>query len=298
MVEKNYYEILGVSPTSSPEEIKRAYRHKAIKFHPDKNPDDMQALDKFRQITEAYNTLIDYKLRAKYDRQLINNQEKFKNSIYKQKHRDSKLSEVKKILSSIFTKDNNIDDRKSQSNKGIDIRQEVSITLSEAALGCEKIIEVNYDDVSDKYGYNLVINRTKKVRISIYPGIRDGTCLKFKSQGISEVPNGPKGDLYFHIRIKPDDFFTLKDDDIHCEIELDFVDALLKKKIKVPTIYGIVGIDVPNTVQPGQTFRIKEQGFPKSGGQGRGDQFVKVKIVFPQKVSPKQRELLEQFYNV
>lgn len=295
MTEQNYYKILEISPTSSSEEIKRTYRQKAIKCHPDKNPDNEQALEEFRKITEAYNILINPKSRAKYDRSLISREEELKTVTENKSEslRKNILTEIKeKFFSTIFTRN------KSRPTKGFDIRKEITVKLNEAALGCEKFVKVNYDDIYQGYdGYNI-INRTREIKIRIYPGIKDGTCLKIRGQGGSGFNGGARGDLYVTVRIQPDEFLIRKDDDIHCELEVDFVDVLLGTQLEVPTVDGKkVYVNIPPCTQPGRTFRLKGKGFPKAEGKGRGDQFVKVKVVFPEKITPKQKRLLEQFYS-
>lgn len=297
MTEQNYYRLLGVNTTASSEEIKRAYRQKAIRYHPDKNPSN-KALEEFRQISEAYNVLIDSKSRAEYDRKLISREEKLRNfSGDKPKGtKKSKLFEIKKILSSIFTKTSIIKNRIHRPAKGFDIRKEMTITINEAALGCEKIIKVDYEDIYHGHsGYNS-INRASEIRIKVYPGIKDGTCLKIKGQGGTGINGGPRGDLYVTVRVRPDKFLTRKGDDIYCEIELDFVSAILGTKLKVPTVEGKVDINIPPCTQPGQIFRVKGKGFPKKEGNGRGDQLIKAKVVFPDEITPRQRELLGKFY--
>lgn len=298
MAEQNYYRLLGLDATASTEEIKRAYRQKAIKYHPDKKPDDKRALEKFRLITEAYNTLIDNELRAKYDRKLINKEDKFRRSGYRDEAKSSKFSEVKRILNTIFSKGDVVEKSKHRhATDGSDIRQGLTITLSEAARGCQKSIKVNYDEISDRYGFNIVVNRTKEIRIKIYPGIEDGTLLKIKGQGASGRNGGSRGDLYVTVQIQPDDLFTLKGNDIYCEVELDFVKALLGTRLKVPTVDGKVELTISPYTQPNRILCIGGKGFPKPDGQGRGDQFVTVKVVFPKKITRKQRKLIEQFYD-
>ena len=296
MAEQNYYKLLGVNTTASSKEIQRAYRQKAIKCHPDKNP-NQKALEEFRQITEAYNILINPKSRAKYDRMLISKQEKFRTPRNKQRNiRKGKFFEIKEILSTIFTKRPIIRSRIRRSTKRFDIRRKITITLNEAALGCEKIIKVDYEDIYEGHnGYNI-IDRTKEIRFKIFPGIKDGTCLKFRRQGGAGINGGSRGDLYVTVRVQPDKFLTRKDDDIHCELKVDFVKALLGTKLKVPTVEGKVDITIPSCTQPGQIICIKGKGFPKTEGEERGDQFIKVKVVFPDQISARQRELIEQFY--
>lgn len=308
MEEQNYYKLLGVNPTASSEEIKKAYRQKAIKSHPDKNPSNQRSLEEFRRITKAYNILIDSESREEYDKTLIRKEEDPSNRQSKKWHwgsdRDKPKSVIKgkafkikeKVLRTIFTKVPIIGNRAPRATKGFDIRKEIAITIHEAALGCERIAKVNYEDIYHGYnGYNT-INRTKEIKLKIYPGIENGTHLKISGQGGSGVNGGPRGDLYVTVRVLPDKFLTRKEDDVYCKVKLDFVKAILGTKLKIPTVEGKISISIPPCTQHGQIFRIEDKGFPKTEGSGRGDQLVEVKIVFPKHISTRQQELLEQFY--
>jgi molecular chaperone DnaJ len=141
------------------------------------------------------------------------------------------------------------------------------------------------------------VAKKRRIFIEMPRGIQDGTQLKILHQGSPGLHGGPSGTLFLTVRIKPHQHFVRKDDDLHCEVEVDFVEVLLGAAIKIPTLDGRIELKLPSGVQPNQLLRIRGRGMPKPNGAGFGDAYIRLKILLPTEISSHQRQLLEQFYS-
>ena len=136
---------------------------------------------------------------------------------------------------------------------------------------------------------------THKLRINIPAGVDSGARLKLNGEGEHGTGGGPAGDLYIAITVRPHGFFHRQDDDIYCEVPISFVDAALGTSMKVPTLEGKVDLKIPEGTQNHRTFRLRGKGISHLRGSGRGDQFVRVQVEIPSKLSKRQKELLQEF---
>jgi molecular chaperone DnaJ len=142
------------------------------------------------------------------------------------------------------------------------------------------------------------IEQKRQIAINIQPGVQDSTILKIANHGKSGLNGGENGDLYLTIRQAVDERFFRQGDDLTCEIDLDFIDAMLGTKVKIDTLDDTLDLMVPPGVQPGQILPVPRHGLPKSNGEvGRGDLFVKIRVLLPDEVTHRQRKLLVQFYD-
>ena len=139
------------------------------------------------------------------------------------------------------------------------------------------------------------IEKSRQIVIALEPGIKESARLKVPKQGELGLNGGPNGDLYLTVKLEPHQHFVRKNDDLHCEVKIDFVKAILGATIKAPTLNGRVDLRIPPGVQPDQLLRIRGKGLPKQNG-GIGDVYVKLKVLLPAKVTSRQRELLERFH--
>lgn len=355
MAKKNYYNILGIKQDASLDEIKKAFRKLAVKYHPDKNPGDRRAEKRFKEITEAYDVLCDATKRAKYDRKFHSASTSFDDMAYYQNGtRKSRRGFVfddiwANIFSSLWDRKSNTKSRHRVPRRGRDIKREIKIPFDKAARGCQVLLTVNYSKsckvchgigaqpgseyqicfhckgkgiTTVKQGritlrrpcpYCLgkgifisslcpncngsgTIQSSKKICVKIPPGIRDGTRIRCRGDGEEGEYGGPNGDLYLIVRFEPHKFFTRKGNDIYCEIDIDFVKAILGTTVDISTIYGKVNLVIPPHTQTGAVLKLNGMGISEGDGLSRGHQYVKVNITFPNHLTPKQRNLLEQFY--
>jgi curved DNA-binding protein len=305
---KDYYNILGVEKQASDKEIKKAYRKLATKYHPDKNPDDKAAEDKFKEITEAYEVLSDPEKRKKYE-QLGSNWEAFQQSgfdpnQYQQGnpygqgggHTFVFEGDPSEFFETFFGRGTQgrtdpfeafMGQRGGRSSRGgrartayagQDIQAEMDITLEEAYHGSSRTFSIN--------GENL--------RIKIKPGAYNGQKLRLKGKGNPGVNGGPRGDLYILLKLTPDARFTREENNLIYEKEVDLYTALLGDQISIPTLSGVVNMRIPEGTSPGSLLRLKGKGMPIYGKANQyGDLLVRIKVKFPQQLSEAERKAFE-----
>lgn len=362
MAKKNYYDILGVKQDASAEEIKKAFRKLAVKYHPDKNPGNKTAEERFREVTAAYDVLADSTQRAKYDGQL--NSLKYQNGLgfhhfddmahYQNDIRKSRSGSAfddiwANIFSSFFDRKSKSKNKHCAPSRGRDLKREIKIPFDKAARGCQVVVTVKHSTTcknchgigaqpGSEYqicfhcnGTGMInvkqggitfrrpcsrclgkgifissfcptcngsgaIQSSRKIRVRIPPGIRDGTRIRCRGDGEEGEYGGPSGDLYLIVQVEPHQLFTMKGNDIYYEIDIDFVKAILGATVNIPTIYGKVNLVIPPHTQPGTVLKLNGMGIPKGDGLGRGHQYVKVNVIFPSNLTSRQKNLLENFY--
>ena len=290
---KDYYQILGVDRDADEKAIKRAYRRLAVQFHPDKNPGDKRAEDRFKEINEAYEVLGDPAKRAKYDRL---------GSSYQAWQRGGvpggfdwsqwmggapggvrvEVGDLEGLFGGGFSDFfqaifGEMAGTAAARARGRDMEQRLAISLEEAFHGTRRQLRRN--------GRNL--------EVKIPAGARSGTRVRVAGQG--ESGRGTAGDLYLVIDVADDPRFTRDGDDLLAEFEIDLYTAVLGGEARVPTPAGPVVLKIPPGSQPGQTFRLKGRGMPgmRKPGQ-KGDLYAKLKIVVPRDLSTQERALFEQ----
>jgi len=302
---KNYYDILGVDKNASLDEIKKTYRKLAKQFHPDANPGNKQAEDKFKDINEAYEVLGDEEKRKKYD--ALGNNMNFRNFDpsqvrgYKSEYRtdSSPFSDFFNVffgknainLDDIFSglgfgagqrtyteREGEFDTRKSVFSDGADVETELTIAIEEAFFGAEKKLNLRQDE--------------KTYSVKIPAGIRDGEKIRLAELGHVGM-NGRKGDLYINIKIKEDPYFRLEGSDMVVSLPLAPWEAALGCQAKIRVIDGTLSIMVPAGIQSGQRLRLAGKGY-RSGGGGRGDLFAEVAIMVPRTMNGQERRLFEE----
>ncbi len=305
---KDYYKILGVSPDASIDEIKKAYRKLAIKYHPDKNPGDKKAEEKFKDIAEAYDVLSDPEKRKKYD--MIYNGGRGpsmgfgdfggfspgggQSYYYTTMDEDFDLGDLfggfgtggfSEFFKQFFGGMGRSKSRQKQrQTKGEDIYARAEITLSEAYTGTERIIIVN----------------GQKLRIKLKPGVRHNQLLRIKGKGQpSPVPGGQPGDLYVRIEILPHPTFERKGDDLYTDIEVNVFKVMLGGKAKLRTLSGKeVVVPIPQGVPYGHSLRLRGLGMPIYEKPGKhGDLYVRVKYRIPTDLTTDEKKLLEQAWH-
>lgn len=291
---KDYYKILGVERSASEKDLKRAYRKLAVQYHPDKNPGDPRAEERFKEINEAYEVLGDPAKRAKYD-QL--------GSSYKDWERTGgapggfdwsqwtsgapggvhvEVGDLDELFGGGFSDFfqamfGGMSARPQPARRGRDLLQPVRISLSEAYHGARRTF--------DRDG--------KRLEVSIPAGARSGTRVRLSGQGGSG--HSQAGDLYLAVEVEPDPRFERQGDDLSVEAPTDLYTALLGGEVKVPTPAGEVVLTVPPGSQPGQTFRLKGRGMPQLRHSSvHGDLFARLRVTLPTHLSDEERDLVLQ----
>lgn len=297
---KDYYNILGVSKRSSEEEIKQAYRRLARQYHPDKNPGDKAAEEKFKAINEAYEVLGNSQNRARYD-QLGSNYHRFRQMGGNPNEFDfsqwfggssGRYQQANINLNDLFGSSGGFSDffnavfggqgptmnRASafRRNAG-EVEQNVEITLEEAFHGTTCTFRQNGEEFAAK----------------IPAGAKTGTKIRLRGKG-NPGPGGP-GDLFLLVQVKPHATFKRAGHHLEVDVPVDVSTAVLGGKVKVPTLTGPVYLTIPAGTQGGQTFRLRGKGMPYlRDNESTGDLLANVQIRIPKEVSAEERALYEQ----
>lgn len=329
---KNYYKILGIDKSATKEEIKRAFRKMARKYHPDVNPDEPKSGEKFKEINEAYSVLNDDKKREMYDKFGVVDGDR---STYYQSTPGSSRSNFNRTPDGtyVYTSSGNPRDfseffknmgssgRFSGSNFDFfnDLGDIFDVFSNKRSGSTRTRVRPNIPREGEDLRYDMEINfmeafhgGTRKVQyidpatnkkttlsIKIPRGVHDNQKLRLKGKGMLGEYSGPNGDLYIVIHIENHTIFERRTNDLYIEKEIPFSVATLGGKIKVPKINGgTLNVNIPSRTQHYATLRLKNQGFYKLNSDQRGDLLVKVKINIPKKLTGEQKELLLKLKNL
>lgn len=287
--QKDYYEILGVSKNASDDEIKKAYRKLAFKYHPDKNPGDKEAEAKFKEATEANEVLSDKQKRARYDQ--FGHAGVGGNSNYGGGNPFSggSYSFNGQNFNFDFGGDGNIDDifstlfgfggGRTQRRRGTDYRTVLTVSFEESIFGTTKTVQVD----------------GKEINLKIPAGIDDGQSIRLRGHG-GPAPDssGEAGDLLVQIRVRPHKTLTREGYIILSEQHISMIDAALGCEVEIETIDGKITMKVPAGTQSSTPFKLSGHGVPMRGEE-RGPHIVNIIVDTPTNLSKKQKELLEEF---
>lgn len=285
MSKTDYYELLGVSKNASEDELKRAYRKLAVKYHPDKNPGDKQAEEKFKEISEAYEVLSDKQKRTRYDQfghagvGGSGGDNPFGGYDFRSQNFNFDFGGggIEDLLSSFFSGFGG----PRRPARGADYQSSVAVNFEEAVFGTTKNITVDGESI----------------KLKIPAGVEDGISIRVKGKGGPAPQGGVKGDLYVRIRVKPHKKLTREGMIILSEEKIAMVDAALGTELEVETIDGKIKMKIPAGTQSGTAFKLSGHGVPITGSEQRGPHVVSIIVETPKNLSKKQRELLEEFKN-
>ena len=296
MAEKDYYEILGVKKSASEEEIKKAYRGLAKKFHPDKNKGNKEAENKFKEISEAYAVLSDKEKRGQYDR--LGREafsfgggggggnpfagfdfSEFANRGARAGRGGTRRTAGAGGFTDIFSDLFGGGGFEQGPSRGQDIDAELTISFRDAVLGTTMDLSVN----------------GSHIKVKIPEGVADGQRIRLRGKGGAGASGGPPGDLNVLVHVKPHPFFERRGDDIHIDLPITVGEAVRGAEVEVPTIRGPVRARIPAGTQGGQTFRLSGKGVKKQGG-GNGDHYYRVEIRVPRDVPADAIEQIENRY--
>jgi len=305
---KDYYKILGVDRNADEKEIKRAYRKLARQFHPDVNPGDKRAEERFKEINEAYEVLSDPEKRTKYDQLGASWQQggdpshfdwsqwttgapggvRFEWSgdlgdLFGGGGADVFSDFFRAIFGDMGLRTGGAQDlfrsASRRAARGQDLEANVEITLEEAYHGTTRVLE--------RDGH--------RIQVKIPPGARSGSKVRVAGKGAPGSGGQPPGDLYLNITVEPHPVFKREDDNLRCTVDVDLYTAVLGGEVRVPTLDGDVALKIPAGTSSGKTFRLRGKGMPNPRKpQQYGDLLATVQVQVPQKLNSRERELFQE----
>jgi curved DNA-binding protein len=307
---KDYYRTLGVDQNADTKAIKQAYRRLARKHHPDVNPGDKAAEDRFKEINEAYEVLSDPEKRKKYD-QLGADYQRWQHMGGDPRGFDfsqwfaggqpaggrvhveygdlgdlfGSMGGFSDFFQSIFggmggQTQTSRQGSRTMAYRGQSYEHPVEITLEEAFHGTQRVLEKASG---------------RRLTVKIPPGVKTGSKIRMAGEGGPGVGSGAKGDLFLKVKVLSHPMFEREENDLHCEMPVDLYTALLGGEVTVRALDGDVRLKVPPETQSGQTFRLRGKGMPQlRNPHKRGDLYVKVQVRLPTKLSAKEKALVHE----
>ncbi len=291
MPERDLYEILGVSRGATADEIKKAYRRLARKHHPDVNPGNKAAEEKFKEVTAASEVLTDPKRRALYDEfgadSLRSGFDASKAEVYRQWRRQGAPRGGRPDLGGF--QEVNVGDfgsfdfasifgdlfgerpaaRTRRPAQGAHAEAELSVDLADAVLGAERDVRVG----------------DKTLRVKIPAGVTDGSRIRLHGQGAGGSHGGAAGDLYLEIKLREHPLFRRNGKDLTLELPVTVPEAILGGPVTLPTFEGPVELRIPPHTQGGKKLRLRGKGLPDLRGSERGDLYAVVRLVLPERAA-------------
>ncbi len=286
---QNYYDILGVDKKATDEEIKKAYRSMARKYHPDVNQGDKGAEAKFKEVSEAYAVLSDKEKRDQYDNL---GHDAFTHSGQGYDFNNMNYEDMRNFNFGGMSMEDLLGDifgtRSRRSNrpmKGPDVQYSLSIPFADVIRGNE--YELNLSSGTGQ----------ERIKVKIPAGVDNNSKIRIAGKGGPGINNGPKGDLYILPRIPKHSVYEREGSDLYIQMDIDMFEATLGTKIQVPTPYGAVNLSIPAATQEGQKFRLKGKGVPSLKGNVKGDLYVVARIRIPEIKDESDKKILTEMMN-
>ena len=280
-MKRDYYEILGVDRSVSESDLKKAFKRLAIKYHPDKNPGNKEAEEKFKEAAEAYEVLSDQAKRQTYDQfghQGVNSnfgQSGFQNvdinDIFNNIFGDEIFGD---IFGDIFGRAGT-----RRPPRGRNIQMAYEMTLEEAVFG--KDVEIRLP------------NSNKKVSVNIPAGVDTGNKIRLSGEGEPSQYGGENGDLFIVVQVSKHELLEREGNHLYCEVPIRVDQAILGSEIEIPTLTKKVLLKIPPETQTGKIFKLRDMGAGSLRGKTTGDLFVRVVVETPSKLSPKQKKSIQ-----
>lgn len=322
MAEKDYYKILGINREASEKEIKQAFRKLARKYHPDVNPNNKEAEDKFKEISKAYEVLHDAQKRKKYDQ--FGEQWQYADQFSKTRtggnpfegfdfsgssgtgsaHFRTETGDLGSIFEELFGRHK----RRTRPQKGQDIEYPVEITLQEAFTGTNRLLSLEAEGACPACNGTGVTNNTacsrchgsgttqqvKRLEVKVPAGVRTGSRVRLAGKGGVGFAGGLPGDLFISVKVKPHPKFERIDDDLHVTVDVPLLTAILGGEVNIPTPDGkVLALKIPAETQNNRSFKLAGRGMPHLGKPGSGDLIAHVKVVLPTRLTPEEKRLFE-----
>jgi curved DNA-binding protein len=297
MAETDYYKLLGINKNASKDNIKKAYRKLAMKYHPDHTKGDKNAEEKFKKISEAYAVLSDGEKRKQYDT--------FGSAGFQQRYSQEDIFrgfDFDSILNDVFGGSGRFGgggggtrfsfggespfggyQRHQAPSKGSDLVYELPLTLKEIATGTKKTVSFQHQD------------RSEKITVKIPKGMISGKKLRIAGKGESSPHGGPSGDLYIKAKVLGDPVYDVQGHDLYINRDIKLSEAILGSNISVPTLEGKkLSLKIPSGTKHKTKMRLPGHGLPHMDEKGQGDLYVRIHVPMPDQLSKKQKALIQQ----
>jgi DnaJ-class molecular chaperone len=272
---KDYYDILGVARNATEDDIRKAYRKLARKHHPDVNPGDKSAEEKFKEISQAYSVLSDPEKRKKYDSPDRGGAP----FDFSDARSGTGFAGFEDVFGDIFRGGRTA----TGPRRGRDVEGEITVTLEEAHRGTSRTLTFRDAD-----------GKQRSVRVDIPPGALDGELIRIPNEGQPGARGGPPGDFFLTVSIQPHSTFRIiGNGDLEIDLPVFPWDAALGSTVRLPTLDGLVDMNIPPNTQSGRRLRLRGQGMRRRDGS-RGDQYVRIHIANPPSLSERELELYRQ----
>jgi molecular chaperone DnaJ len=332
LARRDYYAVLGVEKDASADDIKKSFRALALQYHPDRNPEDVDAEQRFREIVEAYQTLSDAEERSRYDRL---------GPFYRPDGRPPTAEDLNAFLAETFT---GLFRRRRAAGRGEDLRYTLTVSLEDVASGTERTVEVNRmgrcrrcegtggdpdegrracdacegsGNASNRRLFRsscprcdgrgfVVVKRCSRcggdgrheqreqLRVRVPAGVATGQKLKLKGKGNDPADDGATGDLLVLVNVEDHPLFQRRGPDLYCEVPVLYTEAALGADLRVPTLKGSTRIRIPAGTPSGKLFRLSGRGLQGLGGRSQGDLHIKVVVEVPESLGPAERAAIEE----
>ena len=301
MAKRDYYEVLGISRSAPDLEIKRAFKKLARKFHPDVNPGDKRAEERFKEISEAYAVLSDKEKRRKYDAQ--GHSAFAGGSPWGARGAPQNVEDILRefgigdIFGNIFGGGGRGGSGHWGSagtrgpTKGNDVNYSMEIGFDDALRGMKSTITVPKTDIQN----GAVRRTTERISVKVPPGVSTGSKIRLAGKGEPSPDGGAPGDLFIITRVRPHEFFERKGDNLYLSLPISLGEAMLGARVEIHTYEGTTKMTIPPCTQSGQTFRLGSKGAPRLKGSGKGDLYVTMQVKIPTHLDEVSREMIREF---
>ena len=279
----DYYDILGLSKGASDDEIKKAFKKKAMKFHPDRTGNDKTAETKFKEAKEAYDVLSDPQKKSMYDQYGTTD---FGGGFGGRSQGGFNASGFEDVFEDLFGDifGGGRARNPNRAYKGADLEYHLQLSLEEAAFGIEKVVQFRTK------------NENKEISVSIPAGVDNGDRVRLSGKGEPGINQGPPGDLFIRVVLEKHSIFERDGNNLYCNVPISFAEATLGAEIEIPTLSNNkVSIDIPPGTQTGKYFRLRGKGIKSVRGGNIGDLMCSVQIETPVNLSSEQKNILLQF---
>jgi curved DNA-binding protein len=294
MAQTDYYKALGIEKGASADDIKKAFRKLAVKYHPDRNPDNKGAEDKFKEINEAYAVLSDPEKKQQYDtfgssgfHNKYSQEDIFRGfdfgNAYKDMGGGGGAEDIfSRLFGGSFNRGGGRGGFRSVQQDGADHEMELTISFREAAHGIEKQVAFRRN------------GQREELKVRIPAGVDNGSKIRITGKGAPSDSGGSPGDLFLILHVASDPVFTRDGGDLFVERPISFSAACLGISLDVPTLEGDKRIKIPAGIQPGTKIRLKGCGIKSHGSNAKGDLYVKIGVHIPETLNAEQQKLVEE----